>query len=329
MTRLFTEGFEMGDGLFFNQIAGAINSSNQRSGTYAWNVTDVLASGSKKAFTPASEFYFRMAFRADDVNTSGVNFLLFYGSGTNSLLGFGFSAGKIVASIGGTGTISLQPNVWYLLEVYYKIADASGRVVTKIDGVTDIDYTGDTKPGSDTQAESFIVGRPYPSGGTTIIDDLALNNTAGGADDSWCGDGRIVALTPNGNGTTNQWTGSDGNSTDNYLLVDERPSNNDTDYSENSTTGQRDMYTMTDWDESGSKSILRVWGECRAKDTVAEGGQIKVGLRTESTVYLSAAKSLLTSYTQIKGDEYKTNPNTATAWTNTQADAVEFVVETV
>lgn len=52
---------------------------------------------------------------------------------------------------------------------------------------------------------------------------------------------RIDTLRPNGNGYLNEWLGSDGNSIDNYAMVNETPPST-LEYVESSVDGQRDMY---------------------------------------------------------------------------------------
>lgn len=78
-----------------------------------------------------------------------------------------------------------------------------------------------------------------------VVSDLAVNSTAaGGTQTSWPGAESLVYLFPNGNGDNSAWAGSDGNSTDNFLLVDEVPPNT-TDYVESNTSGQIDEYELT------------------------------------------------------------------------------------
>jgi hypothetical protein len=153
-------------------------------------------------------------------------------------------------------------------------------------------------------------------------DDLAINDTSGGADDSWCGDGRIIALTPNANGDLSQLTGSDGNSTDNYLLVDDVPSNGDTDYVEGSTVDQKDLYNLTACGLTGV-IIKRVWAASRSRDTVAAGGLISLVVKTNSTEYAGTDRALATSYAEVLGDIHTVNPNTSGAWSTSDLDALQ------
>lgn len=55
----------------------------------------------------------------------------------------------------------------------------------------------------------------------------------------------VEVLQPNGNGALSEFVGSDGNSTDNYLLIDEATPSA-TDYVGTGATGKTDLYTLTD-----------------------------------------------------------------------------------
>lgn len=76
-----------------------------------------------------------------------------------------------------------------------------------------------------------------------IVSDLAVNDTSTSSQNSWCGKGSQVYQRPNGNGDNSQWTGSDGNSTDNYALVNEVPPST-ANYVESNTANQIDDYEM-------------------------------------------------------------------------------------
>ena len=67
-----------------------------------------------------------------------------------------------------------------------------------------------------------------------------------GTGDSFLGDITVETLYPNGDGAANQWLGSDGNSTSNYLLVNETGAPVTTSYTGDSVSGHRDLYTLTD-----------------------------------------------------------------------------------
>jgi hypothetical protein len=101
-------------------------------------------------------------------------------------------------------------------------------------------------------------------GSYAYFDDIAINDCNGSEDNSWCGNGYIIALTPDGT-VTNQLTGSDGDTTDNHLLVDEIPYDSDTSYVGGVTADLKDIYDMSACGLAADSKIERVWTETRAK----------------------------------------------------------------
>jgi hypothetical protein len=329
MTRIFTDGAEFGDILALSAYSGAVTASatTARSGNYSYRLGNSM--DATISFTAAAEYYFRAGIR---MANQGTTRYLQWRKGTTNLGGVAFTVdGKVSMYVGTTLTDtsvwnSFQLNTWYLLEVYVKIADSpNGRVIIKLDGVTMVDFTGDSKPGADTTMDNIFI-QFVGTTGYCYFDDLGINNTSGGSDDSWCGDGKIVCLTPDGNGTYSQFIGSDGNSVDNYLLVDETPPDDDTSYVETTVSGDKDSYEMSDYTGVG-RSILRVWTEARARDTVAAGGQIKLGFITDGSEYESSALSLLTTYSRVVGTGYTQNPYTVSGWAEADLDGVQTLIE--
>lgn len=319
--RIFTDGAEFGDLLFWDTSPSMSAATDQkRSGDYSYK----NGTGSKNV-SAVSEFYFRIAGRWASFNS---NQWLQFRKGSTVIGGLRTntstrriealtSTGTLVA----TGTVSLSLDTWYLIEVHYKIADASGDFEVKIDGITpfDIDFSGDTKPGADTTIDNIFV---QGAGGNTWYDDLAFNDTSGSSDNSWCEDGHVVLLMPDSDGDVTTWSGSDGDMINNYLLVDEIPSDSDTTYVESITISGYDLYNLEASALTGT-SIRRIWVESRTKNTVAAGGQVAHVIKTNGTEYVGSGINLLTSYTRCVGEEYTQNPNTAAAWTVANLDALQ------
>lgn len=332
MARLITEGAESGNVAFWTYVNGVTASATSPfSGAYSYTVGGSSSRGYKSLSPALDSFYYKFRFSTTGLTTIGTSFLQFYGGGSAHLQfcfdPSGFMKAGLGTTVFATGTKPVTTNTVYVLEFYVYIHDTAGRCIVKIDGVTDIDYTGDTKNGSATTVDT--IQHNGSSAFTAKFDDICLNDTTGSApDNTWIGDSRIMRLAPNGNGSLNELTGSDGNSTDNYALVDEVPHNSDTDYVFGSVSGDQDRYALADFDGT-DKVILRVQPICVARNTVANGDQIKIGIRTNSTNYLSAAKSLGESYAVVQGDEYLTNPNTAAAWADSDLDGLELVLEIV
>jgi hypothetical protein len=323
MARLFTEGFEMGDLLFWSTLnGGTILTTPVRSGSYACYLSNCV-----RNVPNLSEFYLRFGYHSDAYELTTPR-LQWRNSSTvvgnlrtiNNVLVAQTSSGTTVA----TGVTTLVDNIWYVIEIYIKIADSGGRIVVKLDGVTEIDFTGDTKPSTQTYIDNLNF--PNLTGADSNIDDLALNDTTGTVDNSWCGDGHVIKKIVAGNGLVSQLTNSAGNQDNNYSFVDDYPSDGDTSYVETSTLNAYDLYALELFDVTGI-TINRAYVEARSRDTVAVGGLLALGIRTSSSQYWSTDKSLLTTYTAIKGPEYLLNPLTALPWTISEISDLQIGVK--
>lgn len=114
------------------------------------------------------------------------------------------SGTSIVTSVAGVLTV----NQWYYIEVWFKPLNSGGRAVVKVDGVTVVDYTGDT-----TNEEEFINAwqisgvEGYTSARMfTCFDDIVCNDTSGAVNNSWPGQVRLLPIRPHADGTYGEWT---------------------------------------------------------------------------------------------------------------------------
>jgi hypothetical protein len=332
--RIFTDGAEMGDVVFWDNPAGS--SAGTSSPTpYASAYRYGIASGTWKSFTPLSEFYFRMRVLFGGYGENAE--IYFRNSGTNlCLITWNWTTHKIVCYAGGTllgtGTTTMSTNTWYLVQLYYKIDDTTGSAVVYVDGNKDIEYTGDTKPSTQTTVDNLYMSIYNCS---LYFDDLALNdtdNSDGKNDDSWCGDGIVVKLTPSGSSATaNNWLNSGSVSgSANYLYVDEYPNDGDTTYvyASASSTGLQTQFSLSDFPKAGT-TITRIWAEARVRKTTANDYGVKIGqLASGGTDVVSGSKVLTTgAYTRITGSEVKINPVTSASWTKADLDNLELVLE--
>jgi hypothetical protein len=258
--------------------------------------------------------------------------VLFYGyNGATKVIALAINAdGKLIWQVAdstvATGTLNYSQSVWHLIDTRVLIG-SSGILQVKIDGIMDASYSGDTRGNGQTVIDRIIwasgssLGQ-YP---THFFDDIALNDTTGGVDDSWCGDGHVEMLVPNADGDLNEWEPSSVG--DHYLMVDERPPDDDTTYVGTTVGEEQEMFGLTAYDDT-NKTVLRVFAEARARDMSAKGEYVKLGFKTGGTVYLSAAtRQLGYNYQRVKGDEALINPYTSLAWTKTDLDALQFVIE--
>lgn len=174
-------------------------------------------------------------------------------SGTRHLtIGYSSSLNTWQLGNSASATIASAPNgivasrAWNYLECSVIIGPAgTGRFIMRQNGAVVIDYNGTTRlSGTDTTVSQFrLLQQPADQSRQLWIDDLYILNNIG-TPNTFLGDCQVVTLFPNGNGSSSQGTGSDGNSVDNYALVNEVNMNTAT-YVDLSI-GERDMYTYTD-----------------------------------------------------------------------------------
>jgi hypothetical protein len=234
-----------------------------------------------------------------------------YDAGTNTWDAY-VGAGEVAA-----GTEAVTPTDWHHIQVYIKVADSGGRIVTKIDGVTDIDYTGDTKQGADTAVQVLEFYCYYPGGGNAryfYIDDLAVGTG------DWLGDLRLEAIVPNGDDSA-QFTGSDEDSVDNYALVDEVPAG-DADYVYAETDAYKDVYTLSDWDGTDKVPVGAVsWVRGKKEGTGAHEALIGIDDGVEET-YAKVLGASFDYHYHVFND-----PPSGGDWDESVIDGLKAVIE--
>lgn len=157
-------------------------------------------------------------------------------------------------------------------------------------------------------------------GQNVFMDDVYVDDTAG----QFKGEISIIGLTPNGNGTYSQLVGSDGNSTDNYLLVDDVPASS-ADYVGSATAGQKDTYAMTDL-PTGTGNILAVRALFTAAKSNANLKKYRYVLRSGGSDQTGSDIFLGGTYAE-SGEILTQSPFTASAWTESEINGMEVGFE--
>lgn len=324
MGRLATEGAEAGtlalDNHFFNAPGDTTITTNPvRSGSYAFNTSNSY--GVHTLAATKTELYIHFA-----VNFSGFGetfFSLANGAGLTELLylrvtGANFISLTIagVATDVAVSTIALQLNTWYVIDLYVKIG-SSGQVTARIDGTQVFDYTGDTRGNSQTTIQ-HLRWRQHR------LDDIAINDTSGGSDNGWIPDIHLVWVLVDSAGDSTQLTATGAGA--NWQAVNERPNNGDTSYVASSTTDQKDLYNLAAFTANGNV-IRRVQPIAIARETVADGGKLAVGLKSASTEDWSPDRDLTTTYGVVYGKEYTADPADSAAWDDTKVSALQAGVK--
>lgn len=230
--------------------------------------------------------------------------------------------------LGSDSPITIALNTYYYFEFKTTIHDTTGVAHLKVNGVDQVNLTNqDTRNGGNAGADSFVFGSligvsPF---GNIDYDDIYVCDATGSAPtNDFLGDCRVDCIDPNGNGNSSQFVGSDGNSTDNYLLVDEAAPNGDTDYVESATVGNKDTYTYENHPIAAG-TVYGVQVNMNARKTDAGLRKVVSVARLSTNEVDSAEHSLSTSYLYYR-DIRETKPGGG-AWSITDINNAEFGVK--
>jgi hypothetical protein len=317
-------------------ILQGTSSTSSRFGNYALG----LSSSNNLAIPAAAKVTVGFAYNLSSFATTAVPISLWGDGGTTQHLTLtiettgvinlrrGTASGTIIA----TGSASWPGlSQWRSIQIQATIADAGGTCIVKLDNATIINFTGDTKNGG----TNTTIDRISPNvGGSSapLLDDLWICDgvdataTQGAPNNDFLGDIGVFPLHPNGNGNYSQLAGSDGNSTDNYLLVDESPPNT-TDYVASATSGQHDTYTLQDL-PSAAQSVIAVQPVVIASKSDTGAASIKTMLReTGGTNTTDTAAALSTSWAAYSGAIRGVKPSDGTLWAVSDVNALEAGAE--
>jgi hypothetical protein len=181
----------------------------------------------------------------------------------------------------------------------------------------------DTKGAFGTGATKFDALQVRTTG-PSLCDDLYVCNEAGAANNDFLGDVAVEVLRPNGNGAASGMVGSDGNSTDNWQLVDEAVVAT-ADWVEGDNTGEKDTYAFTDSAFAAPSGCAGVIVFAHALKTDAGARTLRLVSRSGGAEATSADKALGTAYGWVS-HVFETKPDGA-AWTLADVAAAEFGVE--
>lgn len=235
----------------------------------------------------------------------------------------GLAGGTLLASSSAGVVVA---NEWHYVELQALLSDTVGTATLRLNGVTVAWFSGDTKnAGTKTVFDSFGFGSPLNGNGTADYDDLYVCNGAGSVNNTFLGDCKVETLLPNGNGATSAWVGSDGNSTDNYLLVGEEPPSM-TDFVQSATVGATDTYAHTNL-ATGTGTVAGVQVAVYAK-TDAGAANVAPVARSGANEAPGTTAALSTTVS-APHSVFETKPVDGGTWTIADVNAGEFGVKVV
>src|SRR3990172_4107966 len=181
MARVFIDGFESGncnawDDFGSNALVAGTYKYNGNYGVYLQNSTIAFV---RKFIPSTSTLYCAFKYNASTGNRglcswgeTGVNHTNIYmtDSGGKAY----FEARRASTILANSLPYYVIHNTWYLVEVYVYIHETSGRFQIKVDGITVLDFTGDTR-----NAGTAVIGlSPDGAGATTQWDPSTGSNYA-------------------------------------------------------------------------------------------------------------------------------------------------------
>lgn len=314
---------------------GSVNATAGRWGTQGMLTTDVRFGLQRPISSlPATAFF---------------GFAMSVGSFTNAQAFFGvletatsqvnlqmLSTGAIRAARGGPAGTTLGDSAagvlvagtYHYIEVKVIIHNTTGAVVVKVDGTTVINLTGiNTRQTANAwldavQYGGFNQGNTSPS---PKFDDIYICDSTGSSPtNDFLGDVRVEALLPNGDGNSSVLVGSDGNSVNNSLLVDEVGPNGDTDYVSSATPGDKDTYAYANL-TSTTGTVYGVIVQPYARKDDAGARSIVSVARLSGTEVDGPVQTLASSYAYLP-DVREAKPGGG-VWTISDVNSAEFGVK--
>lgn len=226
--------------------------------------------------------------------------------------------------LGRTATNVIGALAWNYVEFKVTLSDTVGAVAIKVNGATVLNLTGlDTKNGgTKTVFEGVAFWDDFMANGIWV-DDLYLCNGAGARNNDFLGDCSVETIFPTGNGAHSDFLGSDGNSVDNYQLVDETPPDA-TDYVGSGSVAATDTYGYGNLTHTvGSVAGVVVRSYAAKSDTGPRS--LSAVVRSGGSDASGSAHVLGTGYTPWH-DVFEQNPIGPADWTISSVNAAEFGV---
>lgn len=261
----------------------------------------------------AKNFIFRI------YQTTAEIFRMTAGVGTNALQVF-----RQGVSMGNTSDNAL-PGIgsWKYLEVKLVVHNSAGTIEVRSDGVSVFSASGlDTQhAGTDliSAVLPFQLGTGVGAGMQHDLDDIYICDGSGGVNNDFLGPVAVEALAPTADGVAS-WVGSDGNSVNNYDLIDYPHST--ADYVKSATVDADDRYVVAN--PTAGSDVKGVIVEAHAyKDGI--GPPKELALLAHSGGTTSAGSDVALGTTATLHKRYlDQNPVAAAPWTYASLRDAEF-----
>lgn len=231
-------------------------------------------------------------------------------------------ANSVVTSVGAATAGFTTTDQWYHCGLTVFANGSTGWASFYLDGVQQL--TG-TSLNTSTAISAVYCGGSTLNGWANYayFDDMYVDS-ASSEDDAAPQLKRFLWGIANGNGTTSEWVGSDGNSTDNYQLVDDAPPDGDTTYVYTQTTAKTDLYAMGNVTVPTGYSLVAAIPVVMAK-RAGSTEQVQLLAYDGANTTTGTAQDPAASYAPV-WERMTTQPD-GTDWNETDFNAMQFGVK--
>lgn len=220
-------------------------------------------------------------------------------------------------------SISLIANTWYWIEVRIVRSATVGVLQVRVDGNLEIDEENiDTGAGNPTYVRWVARDLNGSDGHLSYADDIVVNDTAGGSDNTWPGDRKLEPLVVDASGDESDWSLSPDGGESDWEDVDEVPATDDTDYLHHDTDTEEFLLNLPAW--TGTNKVpqkVHVWAVARREGADA-ADEIMLSAKQGGTTVVSDGIALTTSYLN-----YRYTRDVAPdggAWSDAKIDALQI-----
>jgi hypothetical protein len=267
-------------------------------------------------------------FLSDNGGTIHVTLVLALSTGLLQVWRGNNSTGTVIGSVTLSGS-AIATGTWGYWEFKCTLSDTVGEVHVRYNSAAVLDITGaDTKnAGTKTVIDTVAYANGLSTVGIAFTDDYYLV-TGTGAPNDFLGDCKVQTVYPNGNGDYSQLVGSDADSVNNYLLVNETGAPVTTSYVESDTVARRDFYTMGDISIPSNATVLgvQVTAWCNNPDA-GSGRAVKIGVRQGTSEALTASLPLTAATFLAERGMFTVDPATGAAWSQSGVNSAQAGVE--
>lgn len=302
-----------------------IDTSVYKTGRAALKFTSVSDNFIYKEISASSNVIVGFAIRVDSLPASTVDLIEFRTGSAGLQLKLSLrSDGNIEVFRGttslGTTSSGISAASWKYVEAKVYINSTAGTVDIKIENTSVLSLTGqNTRNDHSLNTVEQVYFRSVVS--STYYDDVYICNTSGTVNNGFLGKVAVITLYPNSDGTYKSAVGSDGDSVNNYQMVDETPVDT-TDYISITTTSDKASFGFTDTDAEVT-AVKGVKLNSVAQMNVSGVRAIRPFLRVSGTDYEGSDAYLDDAIEIIDSHLWETNPNTASLWNIAEVEAAE------